>query len=206
MKHRSPADLERAVAAYRSSVDRYRSTLDLVSPRGWEQFDRHLDDARIYAEIVGNVVPEPRRLIDVGSGVGLPGVVVAITWPDLAVELVERRRKRATFLRGVVAATGASNAAVVEGDVRSTTGPEADVVVAQAVADFTTTYRLTEHRHGASVVLISRKARGRWRAEVDALSAEVGQAATVLAAEEREPHGTVVAVRVVGGRPCRSSL
>ena len=206
MKHRPSADVDRAVASFRAIVDRYRATLDLMSPRGWEAFERHVEDAVAYARIVGTLAPEPRHLLDVGSGVGLPGVIVAATWPELSVELVERRRKRAAFLRSAVAAVGAEQAFVVEGDVRTTTGPVADVVSAQAVADLATTYALTAHRHGESVVLISRKGRDGWRAEVDALSAQIGSAVTVLVAEDRQAHGTVVAVRAVGGRPCRSSL
>ena len=44
----------------------------------------------------------PQRLLDVGSGGGLPGIVVALTRPDLDVELLEVRQKKVDFLEMVV--------------------------------------------------------------------------------------------------------
>ncbi|MCC6706946.1 MAG: 16S rRNA (guanine(527)-N(7))-methyltransferase RsmG [Gammaproteobacteria bacterium] len=53
------------------------------------------------------------RLLDVGSGNGLPGVVLAIARPDLAVTLLEPRAKRARFLTQVRIELGLANVEVV---------------------------------------------------------------------------------------------
>ncbi len=60
------------------------------------------------------------RLIDLGSGGGLPGLVIAVARPDLAVTLVERRAKRADLLQYGARALGlADRVTVVAGDVQS---------------------------------------------------------------------------------------
>ena len=66
------------------------------APRLWE---RHLINCALLAE----QVPEDATVCDVGSGAGLPGVVLAIARPDLTVTLVEPLLRRTTFLDEVVA-------------------------------------------------------------------------------------------------------
>jgi 16S rRNA (guanine527-N7)-methyltransferase len=57
----------------------------------------------------------PARLVDLGSGGGLPGLVVAIDWPDATVALLEANRRRAAFLRRAVDRLGlASRVSVLE--------------------------------------------------------------------------------------------
>jgi 16S rRNA (guanine527-N7)-methyltransferase len=59
-----------------------------------------------------------RRLADLGSGGGLPGLVIALRRPQISITLVERRRSRADLLRRAVAALRLPNAEVFSGDVR----------------------------------------------------------------------------------------
>ena len=70
---------------------------------------------------------------DLGSGAGLPGVVVAIALPRVRMLLIERRPKRAAFLEFAVEELGLSNAAVVAGRVEDVPG-EVDVALARAFA------------------------------------------------------------------------
>ena len=58
-------------------------------------------------------------LIDVGSGAGLPGVPIAITFPKASMTLIEPRRLRAEFLESVVATLGLSNVQVVRSAAES---------------------------------------------------------------------------------------
>jgi 16S rRNA (guanine527-N7)-methyltransferase len=204
VKRRPPAERAAALQRYRELVERYHASLDLMSSRGLARWDEHLAEAEAYADVVASLSPAPRRLLDLGSGVGLPGVVLAATFPELAIELVERRRKRAAFLRMSVAAVAPSAAEVRAGDGTELDGPPVDVVTAQAVARLAAVVRITAHRHASEVVVIARKGSS-WRAEVDELEAAVGAAPTVLAAEARPGRGTLVAVRVQGGLACRSS-
>lgn len=77
--------------------------------------ERHIEDC---LRAVQEIRPEDRTAYDLGSGAGLPGLVIAIACSDLAVTLVERRRARAAFLELAVAELGITNARVWVGDAR----------------------------------------------------------------------------------------
>jgi 16S rRNA (guanine527-N7)-methyltransferase len=98
------------------------------TPRLW---DRHLMNCAAVAELV----PSGSSLIDLGSGAGLPGVVLAMLLPDSQVVLLEPLARRAAFLEECVEALGLGNAAVRRGRAEDVDGQlVADVVTARAVA------------------------------------------------------------------------
>ncbi|MEN9275815.1 MAG: 16S rRNA (guanine(527)-N(7))-methyltransferase RsmG [Gloeomargarita sp. GMQP_bins_5] len=79
------------------------------------------------------------RVIDVGSGAGFPGVVVALLQPHWHVTLLEARQKKTRFLQELVAALGLPNVAVLTGraEVLGTLAPHRqgyDLVLLRAVA------------------------------------------------------------------------
>lgn len=176
----------------------------MLSKRGIEDVDRLLAEAGRYAAVIRRDAPGARLILDVGSGAGLPGVVIAASLPECAVVLTERRRRRASFLRLALGQLGVTNAEVIQGDVGEIRGLAVDVVVAQAVADLAGVYRMTRTLLAPGALLVSRRGPG-WRAEVEALRAEVGQGVAVVAEEALERRGTLVALRIAGGRGCRSS-
>jgi 16S rRNA (guanine527-N7)-methyltransferase len=96
-----------------------------------------LDDAIHHAADFVLALPDgPLSVIDLGSGGGLPGLVIAARRPDVALLLVERRAKRADLLRYAVRALGvADHVVVTETDAArlgsTLTGP-ADVVTARS--------------------------------------------------------------------------
>jgi 16S rRNA (guanine527-N7)-methyltransferase len=80
-------------------------------------------------------VPPASSLIDLGSGAGLPGVVLAMLLPDSEVVLLEPLARRVAFLEECVRALGLGNAAVRRGRAEDVAGRlAADVVTARAVA------------------------------------------------------------------------
>ena len=98
------------------------------TPRLW---DRHL----LNCGIVESVLPHRTRLIDVGSGAGLPGVVLAIARPDLDVILVEPMLRRTKWLQAAVDHLGLGNVQVLRGRAQDFWGKlRAPVVTARAVA------------------------------------------------------------------------
>ena len=97
-------------------------------PRLWE---RHLLNSAAVAELV----PHPCSLVDLGSGAGLPGIVLALLLPDVTVTLLEPMLRRVTFLEECVHALGLANAQVCRGRAEDLAGQlSADVVTARAVA------------------------------------------------------------------------
>lgn len=81
--------------------------------------ERHVLDSLRAAGEVGDA----RTAYDLGSGAGLPGVVIAIASPDLRVGLVESRKRRASFLELAVAELGLGNVQVLGERVESLTAP-----------------------------------------------------------------------------------
>jgi 16S rRNA (guanine527-N7)-methyltransferase len=97
-------------------------------PRLW---DRHLLNSAVVAELV----PRPCSLVDLGSGAGLPGIVLALLLPDVAVTLLEPMQRRVAFLAECVATLGLANATVLRGRAEDWAGRlAADTVTARAVA------------------------------------------------------------------------
>lgn len=204
-----------ALQVYREQLDRYRRTLDLMSDRGFDDLDAKMAEADRYAEAVRrHAVAGP--VLDVGSGAGLPGVVVAARLAPRPVWWVERRRRRAAFLDQTAARAGLRSVRVAAADVRSLDAAQVGrvtAVTAQAVASLADVAALTRHLWADDVVLVSRKGPG-WEGEVEALRESVrrwpgaGTAASVelVEAEPLGTRGTLVAVRVRGGSACPPSV
>jgi 16S rRNA (guanine527-N7)-methyltransferase len=101
-------------------------------PRIWE---RHL----LNCAVVSELLPLHARLVDVGSGAGLPGIALAIRRPDLNVVLVESLRRRVEFLAEAVAELGLGSAVTVvhgraEDQAVLASSGNAEWVTARAVA------------------------------------------------------------------------
>ncbi|MEV4247223.1 16S rRNA (guanine(527)-N(7))-methyltransferase RsmG [Streptosporangium canum] len=97
-------------------------------PRIW---DRHLLNCAVVAE----AVPADVRLVDIGSGAGLPGLVLAIVRPDITVTLLEPLLRRTVFLEECVEALKLGNVEVLRGRAEEFAGRrEFDVASARAVA------------------------------------------------------------------------
>ena len=90
-------------AAYRQMVVEANRTMNLtrISEDPEEAVDRDALDALAPLRIPGLMAPV-RSLIDVGSGAGVPGVVLAICLPDVRVTLLDATKKRADFLKRVI--------------------------------------------------------------------------------------------------------
>lgn len=97
-------------------------------PRLWE---RHLLNCAVLAE----ALPEDAAVADIGSGAGLPGVVLAVVRPDLRITLVEPLLRRSTFLQEAVDELGLAGVEVVRARAEELVGSrEFDVVTSRAVA------------------------------------------------------------------------
>ncbi|HEX7603249.1 MAG TPA: 16S rRNA (guanine(527)-N(7))-methyltransferase RsmG [Polyangiaceae bacterium] len=99
-----------------------------------EAWSRHVLDALTLAPLLADL-PAGARLLDVGSGGGVPGIPLAIARPDLHVTLLDATEKKVAFLRAVVAELGLANVDTVCGRAEDVDlGATFDVVVARGVA------------------------------------------------------------------------
>jgi len=109
-------------------------TRGLIGPREVSRlWERHVLNSAAVAE----AVPPGARVVDVGSGAGLPGVPLGLARPDVRLALVEPMARRVQFLEEVVAELDVPWRVVrgraEERSVRSAVGP-VDIVTARAVA------------------------------------------------------------------------
>ncbi len=105
----------------------------LIGPRETSRlWDRHL----LNCAVVADLLPEQGELVDIGSGAGLPGIVLALLRPGLHVVLLEPMLRRSVFLEECVATLGLGNASVIRAraEDKAVAGLAADVAIARAVA------------------------------------------------------------------------
>ena len=108
-------------------------TRGLIGPRETERlWDRHL----LNCAAVSELLPERGVLVDIGSGAGLPGVVLALLRPSLQVILLEPLLRRSVFLEECIAELGLSNATVLRAraEDKAAAHVNADIATARAVA------------------------------------------------------------------------
>jgi 16S rRNA (guanine527-N7)-methyltransferase len=123
------------LTAYHGLLDKWGARINLVS-RGTlsEAWVRHFHDS---AQLLDPMPSDARIWVDLGSGAGFPGLVIAILaaerFPDLAVRLIESDQRKAAFLRAVLRETGVT-ADVVAERIESAISCGADVLSARALA------------------------------------------------------------------------
>ncbi|BCO08126.1 ribosomal RNA small subunit methyltransferase G [Desulfolithobacter dissulfuricans] len=105
------ADLVR----YATSLDKWSRKINLVARNTSRQdlVEKHFLDSLTLLPLVG-ADDTPVHLLDVGSGAGFPGLVLAAADPGLQVTLVEPRRKRVIFLNHVIRELGLGNVRVLD--------------------------------------------------------------------------------------------
>jgi len=170
------------------------------APKLWE---RHV----LNCLALSSVVPPRSSVADLGSGAGLPGLVLAIGRPDLSVTLVEPLLRRTTFLEEQVSALGLENVRVHRGRAEELHGAVTfDVVTARALAPLDRLLGWGMPLVGAGGVLLAMKGSSA-PDEVDAAATvmrELG-CSTPEILEVTGPAGssTATVVRVVRADPAR---
>ncbi len=112
------------------TLDDWRKRSNLIGPKEWDRiWTRHVADS---FQILDHI-PESARVVDLGSGAGFPGLVIAAARPDGHVTMMESVGKKCAFLRAAIDAADLS-ASVYQGRVESAPSSEADIVTARAFA------------------------------------------------------------------------
>lgn len=136
------SDMQAQCLAYLALLQKWNKVYNLTAVRDpKEMLVLHLLDSL-------SVLPyiEAGNLLDVGSGGGLPGLVVAITRPDVQVTTIDTVQKKAIFMRQVKAELGLSNAQVVHARVEAFKPPSPfQQVISRAFSDIALFKQLTAH-------------------------------------------------------------
>ena len=199
------ADRLPLAAAYAGWLADAGTVRGLIGPREvpllWE---RHLLNCAVLTELL----PSDATVCDIGSGAGLPGLVVAIRRPDVTMTLVEPLLRRTTFLEEVVADLGLTNVEVVRGRAEALHGKrDFDVVTSRAVAplDRLLTWSLPLCRPGGVVLAMKGSSAEREIAEAAEVLERAGVARPeILHTGEQHLSVPTTVVRVVG--PARQQV
>lgn len=119
---------------YEALLTRWNPSINLVSPSTLPDLaTRHIEDCLQVAAFADG---KTGRWVDLGSGGGLPGLVLAMSNedPELNFTLVESDQRKAAFLRSVVRETGLTNVTVLSQRIESLPSLNADYVSARALA------------------------------------------------------------------------
>lgn len=114
----------------------------------------NLTGAKTVNDIYGNIVDalypcrfieKPSSVLDVGTGAGFPGMMLAIAYPNVKTVLCEPRNKRASFLKYVAIELGLSNVVVVKKRVEDYAHEPFGLISSRAVTDTKMLLELTKH-------------------------------------------------------------
>jgi 16S rRNA (guanine527-N7)-methyltransferase len=154
-----PPEQQSQLLAYIDLIAKWTKVYNLTAVRdAQEMLTHHLLDSLavirpLRRELAQLALPEGRAhlsLLDVGSGAGLPGIVIAITCPEVSVTCVDAVAKKAAFIQQVSAALKLPNLKGLHARVESLADPY-DVVSSRAFAsllDFTSWSQSALAPHG----------------------------------------------------------
>jgi len=136
-------DQTEALQAYLALLQRWNSTYNLTAVRDpADMLTQHLADCQaLIAPLQRHIVQG--RVLDVGSGGGLPGVVIAVLLPGLDVTCVDTVGKKAAFIRQVAGQLRLANLRAEHARVEQLKLPPFDVITSRAFASLPDFVRLT---------------------------------------------------------------
>lgn len=150
-----PPSAQEKLLAFAALLGKWNRVYNLTALRDAEQvISHHLLDSLAVLPHLGNA----KRLADIGSGGGLPGIPLAIARPDLQVALVESNQKKSAFEQQAKIELGLANVSVHCERVEAWQPEEkCDVVVSRAFSDLAEFVRLSGHLLAEGGVLLAMK-------------------------------------------------
>jgi 16S rRNA (guanine527-N7)-methyltransferase len=145
-----------------------------------EAWSRHIFDSLTLMPLLAEI-PENGSVVDVGSGGGLPGMVLAIIAPSLSFTLLEATGKKVTFLKFAAAALGLTNVTVVA-DRAETAGHNRGTKVSEGPR----TFRSGGHREKYDLVTARAVGRMAMLAELTVPFAKIGGRVALIKGQQAD--------------------
>lgn len=119
------------IQKYKEHLFKWNKIHNLTGAKDENSIDEFIYDA-VFAV---SFLPKAKNLLDIGTGAGFPGMILAFALPDTEVTLVEPLTKRASFLQFVKADLGLDNVRVVKKRVEDMDAKIFNIVTSRAVTD-----------------------------------------------------------------------
>jgi len=172
---------------YSALIERWNKTINLVGKGDIQAlWERHILDC---LQMVDMIPANARRLIDLGSGAGLPGIVIALMRPDMTVVLTESDTRKAAFLQNAVVELKI-RAELLSYRIETLSIPPAQVVTARALAPLSKLFTyaaplLTEDGiclfpKGRNVKAELTAAEAEWQMEVESVPSQTDPESVIL--------------------------
>ena len=127
---------------YKDLLIKWNKVFNLISVKGVDEIVTHhfLDCLAVVPFIEG------KNVLDVGSGAGLPGIIIGLCYPEKHITLVDSVGKKTTFLKQTCAELNLSNITIINKRVEDiTTNKLFDSIIARAFAEMQALIDLTSH-------------------------------------------------------------
>ena len=127
---------------YKNLLIKWNKVFNLISVKGIDEIVTHhfLDCLAVVPFIEG------KNILDVGSGAGLPGIIIGLCYPEKNITLVDSVGKKTTFLKQTCAELNLSNITIINKRVEDiTTNKLFDSIIARAFAEMQVLIDLTRH-------------------------------------------------------------
>ena len=136
-----PEDFFYNIQKYKELLFKWNKIHNLTGAKDEKTIDEFIYDAVFPVSFL----PKSKNLLDIGTGAGFPGMILAIALPDTKVTLVEPLQKRASFLQFVKADLGLKNVKVVKKKVEDMDAEIFELVTSRAVTDTNMLLKLSEN-------------------------------------------------------------
>jgi len=149
-----PIAVRQQLLDYLALMQKWNKVHNLTAVRDAEEMvTLHLLDSLVALPYI-----KAQRLLDVGSGAGLPGIPLALCLPDLQVTVMDSSQKKTSFMRQAKAELGIANLEVVCGRVEQfKPAAKFDIVISRAFSDLALFIKLTRHLCAADGMWLAMK-------------------------------------------------
>lgn len=132
---------------YAQLIQKWNRVYNLTAIREAQDIITHhvLDSLAVLPKLENESNQHGFRVLDVGAGAGLPGIILAIANPNWQVTLVDTVQKKAAFIQQAIAHLGLSNAQAVHARVEELNVPAFDMICSRAFSSIELFICLSEH-------------------------------------------------------------
>ncbi|MSR88237.1 MAG: 16S rRNA (guanine(527)-N(7))-methyltransferase RsmG [Candidatus Margulisbacteria bacterium] len=127
---------QRLITTYITLLKEYNEQTNIYSKKAYEHLDFHIQDCITLSILISK---KAKTLVDMGSGSGLPSIILSIARPDLTITAIESKGRKTRFLQHVQETLSLSNLTVLQDDIlhyAHQTKSRPDIITAKAFAPY----------------------------------------------------------------------